>query len=172
MNTIIETPRLILRPTQVSDAPRLYDLMRDESVACMTSSVPHPSVLTPIGVEGQLLLWEAERGLGVNHRFAIDLPRTGLIGVFGAHDLGDHRFLLGYWVGRDFRSQGFATEAACAIVAFVRELGAEEITAAHFADNPASGRVLEKAGFTYTGAVREAYSLGRGERAPLREMAA
>jgi RimJ/RimL family protein N-acetyltransferase len=172
MNKVIQTPRLKLRPTQVSDAPRLFALMRDESVACMTSSVPHPSVLTPIGVEGQLLLWEAERGLGVNHRFAIDLPGPGLIGVIGGHDLGGDRFMLGYWVGRDYRAQGYATEAACAMVAFVRQLGAREITAAHFADNPASGRVLEKAGFAYTGNVREAYSLGRGVRAQLREMAA
>ena len=42
--------------------------------------------------------------------------------------------------------------------------------AGHFTDNPASGRVLEKAGFLYTGAVRSGFSKARGGDARTRRM--
>ncbi|MCG2661883.1 MAG: N-acetyltransferase, partial [Brevundimonas sp.] len=35
------------------------------------------------------------------------------------------------------------------------------LVAGHFADNPASGRVLEKSGFLYTGETRRAWSRAR-----------
>ena len=44
------------------------------------------------------------------------------------------------------------------------------VVAGHFADNPASGRVLEKAGFLYTGETRPAFSCARGESADTRMM--
>ena len=46
---------------------------------------------------------------------------------------------------------------------------AEERLAGHFADNPASGRVLVKAGFVHTGDVVPRFSLAQGE-APARRM--
>jgi hypothetical protein len=42
--------------------------------------------------------------------------------------------------------------------------------AGHFADNPASGQVLIKTGFLYTGDVTPRFSLGRGVDAPTRMM--
>jgi RimJ/RimL family protein N-acetyltransferase len=42
--------------------------------------------------------------------------------------------------------------------------------AGHFSDNPASGRVLEKAGFLYTGEVRRGFSRARGSEAETRRM--
>jgi RimJ/RimL family protein N-acetyltransferase len=44
------------------------------------------------------------------------------------------------------------------------------VVAGFFADNPASARVLEKAGFLHTGVVERKFSLARGEEAPLRRM--
>jgi hypothetical protein len=42
--------------------------------------------------------------------------------------------------------------------------------AGHFSDNPASGRVLEKAGFLYTGEVRRGFSRARGAETETRRM--
>jgi RimJ/RimL family protein N-acetyltransferase len=42
--------------------------------------------------------------------------------------------------------------------------------ASHYIDNPASGRVLAKAGFLYTGEVRELRSMARGSNAQARMM--
>ena len=44
------------------------------------------------------------------------------------------------------------------------------LLAGHYADNPASGHVLVKAGFLYTGEVIPRFSLARGESAPTRMM--
>ena len=53
-------------------------------------------------------------------------------------------------------------------VAAASKLG--QLEAGHFADNPASGRVLSKAGFAYTGEVKSMFSLGRGESVPCKRM--
>jgi RimJ/RimL family protein N-acetyltransferase len=48
--------------------------------------------------------------------------------------------------------------------------GKRFIMSGHFADNPASGQVLVKTGFLYTGDVLPRYSMARGETAPTRMM--
>ena len=48
--------------------------------------------------------------------------------------------------------------------------GRRALVAGHFSDNPASGRVLEKAGFLYTGEVRKGFSRARGTHADTRRM--
>ena len=56
-----------------------------------------------------------------------------------------------------------------AMVAAARDtLRLPRLSAGHFLDNPASGRVLEKLGFRPTGAIVARYSAGRGEEAPCR----
>src|SRR3546814_763149 len=63
---------------------------------------------------------------------------------------------LGYWLAPEHWGQGLATEAAQGMVVYGFEtLGAEALQSGHFADNPASGRVLEKAGFRANGIARQ-----------------
>ena len=55
---------------------------------------------------------------------------------------------LGYWIGRPYWGRGYASEAArLALDVAFGELGLEEVYAHVLAHNPASARVLEKAGF-------------------------
>jgi len=49
------------------------------------------------------------------------------------------------------------------VLAIARGLGRRRVVASHHHDNPASGRVLRKAGFRPTGVVERRYSAGRGE---------
>ena len=59
---------------------------------------------------------------------------------------------LGYWVGLPYWNQGYATEAAQAVVDYgFRTLGLNRVSAHHMAINPASGRVMEKIGMTREG---------------------
>ena len=63
---------------------------------------------------------------------------------------------LGYWVGKPWWGQGYATEAAQAIVDHgFRKLGLARIYAQCFSRNPASARVLEKAGMVKEGHLRK-----------------
>lgn len=59
---------------------------------------------------------------------------------------------LGYWIGRPYWGLGYATEAACAAVAFAfAGAGVERVVALPLADNAPSRRVLEKAGLRFAG---------------------
>ena len=80
--------------------------------------------------------------------------------------VNDGEIELGYWIARDYWGRGYATEAARAVLKLAKTLGHRRISAGHFTDNPASGRVLTKVGFEPTGEVRSRFSLARGSEAP------
>ena len=73
---------------------------------------------------------------------------------------------LGYSIGKPYWGKGYATEAVRAVAEFAADLSRGPVMARHFADNPASGRVLAKAGFTYSGERQLSFSLARGEAVP------
>ena len=79
--------------------------------------------------------------------------------------------LLGFllvMVGDDQGRIAYRAEIERAVSA--AELDDFAVVAGHFTDNPASGRVLEKAGFLYTGEVRAGFSKARGDEAHTRRM--
>lgn len=164
----IRTERLVLRPLELSDAPRISAFTRDWDVARMVSSIPFPQ--PQISVEGFLLIEQARRPLEKDFAFAVDLPGEGLIGMAGAHvrgkDYQDRVVEIGYWLGRPFWGKGYATEAARAVADFAASLGQGPVIARHYADNPASGRVLQKIGFIYSGERKQSFSLARGGMTP------
>ncbi|MBU6373893.1 MAG: GNAT family N-acetyltransferase [Alphaproteobacteria bacterium] len=165
----LRTDRLTLRPLALADAPRLSAITSDPAVARMVARVPCPNPL--VAVEGFILIMQARAPLGTDHIFALELPGEGAIGCIGAHGASpDGPFELGYYVGRDWWGHGYATEAAAAVTRYMEANGATHLEAGHFLDNPASGRVLEKAGFVATGEIVPRYSLGRGATVPLRRM--
>jgi RimJ/RimL family protein N-acetyltransferase len=165
----IETERLVLRPPCAADAVYLAELANDPEVARMTTGVPYPYRLAD--AEGFLAASaradvEAERPLLIEHR------QFGPIGMAGFHrDPGSALTELGYWLGRTFRGRGLATEAVGAALSWAGQgWGKRAVLSSHFADNPASARVLDKAGFLYTGEVRRRFSVGRGRHVDSRMM--
>ena len=85
----------------------------------------------------------------------VDGDLVGSIGLFPGADV--HRFVaeIGYWVARARWGRGLATEAVTAITEHgLERLGYARIHAGVFAWNPASARVLEKAGFVREGLLR------------------
>lgn len=162
----IETKRLKLRRLRMSDAQRIAQFCDDPGVGRNLAMTPLPYL--PAAAEGWILINAARASRGTDFVYAVELPGEGLIGAIGAHKRGEHGFELGYWFGRPFWGQGFATEAGMAFVSEAGKLGALE--AGHFIDNPASGRVLSKVGFAYTGETKSMFSLGRGESVACKRM--
>ena len=167
MARMIETSRLILRPLELSDATRMAPLMRAPEIARMSSSIPN--VQPEIGAEGYILITQARAALKREHVFAVDLPGEGLIGVASAH-VGREFVEIGYWIGKPYWDRGYGTEVARAIAEYAASLDAGKVIAFHFADNPISGRVLEKAGFADSGETRDLFSLSRAATVPSRLM--
>ena len=164
----LATARLTLRSPRAADAPRIFELASDVGVARMTTSIPHP--LTVDQAEGFLARME-RRDPAREEIFSIEAPGDGLIGMLGFHPGGGLAPELGFWFGRPWWGHGYASEAAGAAMTWVREGWKKKfIVSGHFADNPASGGVLVKTGFLYTGQVEPRYSMARDEDAPTRMM--
>jgi RimJ/RimL family protein N-acetyltransferase len=69
-----------------------------------------------------------------------------------------NRAELAYWIGLPFQGQGYATEAAAAVMEFgFEKLHLHKIRVYHAADNPASGRTIAKLGFRFVGEERDAF---------------
>jgi RimJ/RimL family protein N-acetyltransferase len=160
MAQTMRTKRLLLRPLEMSDAPRMAVFTRAPEIARMSSSMP--LVQPDIGAEGFILITQARAHLKREHVFAVELPGVGLIGVASAI-VGASDVEIGYWIGKPYWSQGYGTEVAIAIADYAEALRQGPVIAYHFADNPSSGRVLEKAGFAATGDVHQLYALARAE---------
>ena len=155
----IETRRLALRAPAFSDAPRLAILANDLGVARMTTRLPHP--YTRGDAEGFLA-----RMAAIDYRreavFAVEHEDEGVIGLIGMHPTGQFGPEIGYWLGRPYWGRGLATEAANGLLGWIKtERRAKAVISGHFADNPASGQVLCKAGFLYTGDVELRWSQAR-----------
>jgi RimJ/RimL family protein N-acetyltransferase len=162
----IETKRLKLRRVRKSDAPAIARFCNDPRVGRMLAQTPLPYL--EAAAEGWVMTLNARQSLGRDFVFAVDLETDGLIGVVGAHERTEGEYEIGYWFGRPFWGRGYGSEAVGAFVAEARRLG--PLTAGHFVDNPASGRVLRKVGFDYTGEVKRVFSMGRGESVDSKRM--
>jgi RimJ/RimL family protein N-acetyltransferase len=159
MRDVIETKRLKLRRLRMSDAPRVARFCGDPGVGRNLAMTPLPYIEAV--AEGWIMITRARAPRGRDFVFAVDLEGEGLIGAMGAHRRDETGFEVGYWFGRPYWGKGFATEALRTFAAAASSLG--PLQAGHFIDNPASGRVLLKSGFAYTGEIRPQFSLARGE---------
>ncbi|KYG62475.1 acetyltransferase [Bdellovibrio bacteriovorus] len=153
----LKTDRLILRPFEISDGPRVMKLAGDPEIAATTLAVPHPYL------EGMAETWISrhqenfEKGTGL--QFAIVLKSTDeLIGCidFCAMSKAHNKAEIGYWVGRPFWGQGYCSEACQALIKYgFEELKLNRIVARHMSGNPASGKVMIKSGMKQEGVLRQ-----------------
>lgn len=147
---ILQSDRLSLRPVARDDADWICVRSNDYDIAKMTLSIPYPQ--TRDNVLQFLQECKEQAAAGTDHVYAIISAQP--CGLIGFADIEGETAELGYWLSRTSWGHGYATEAAKTIVSFgFQSLGLKKITAGHFFDNPASGRVLEKLGFYYTGEV-------------------
>ncbi|HUQ56769.1 GNAT family N-acetyltransferase [Lentzea sp.] len=154
--TDIVTDRLILRPWTSADVQAVVGADRQPSwaddfpaegdtvIAGLIDS--HPDWLSPFG-----------------HRLIIERSTSEVVGSLGLFwPPSDGRVEIGYGVVPSRQGRGYASEATAALTAFA--LGSEDVHTVHAnvePSNPASARVLEKAGFEKTGSTDELISYQR-----------
>lgn len=165
---VVETRRLLLRAPGPQDIPAIARLANDPDIARMTCRMPHPFGQ---GHAEDFVVQVAAQDPARAATFLIEHEDQGPVGVIGMFEDADVAPETGYWIGRPFWGRGFATEALeGALVWAGKRWKRRALMAGHFADNPASGRVLEKAGFLYTGETRKRFSKARGEPVDTRMM--
>jgi RimJ/RimL family protein N-acetyltransferase len=135
--------RLSYRPLEAADASRIAALAGEWDIARMTSRIPHPYSLVDAD------LWIASID-GEEFVRGVELDGN-LIGAVGYIE-GEGHAEIGYWIGKPWWGNGFATEAARALMEHCfRVIGYRRLTCGHFIDNPASARVIAKLGFRRIG---------------------
>jgi len=154
----IKTPRLWLRPLTLDDAATVQQLAGRREIAAMTRSIPHPYSLAQAQEWLTKVIGLTAEGKAAT--FAVVLEATGqLIGAIGLATIDPENRCaeMGFWIGMDWWGQGYATEAASAVLRHGFEtLGLNRIYAHHMTRNPASGRVLAKIGMQREGLHRQA----------------
>jgi RimJ/RimL family protein N-acetyltransferase len=168
MCAAITTDRFALRRLRVDDAPTVTNLVNDPKIYRMVARIP------PHQTVAQSAEWiskhPARRERNAAHIFAIEQDGE-LIGIVGAErDELQLPFEIGYWLAPASWGKGIMTEAAGALIQWLRDRGERGFVSGYLADNPASGRVLEKLQFMKADR-RPIFCMGRGERVDHFDMA-
>jgi ribosomal-protein-alanine N-acetyltransferase len=156
----LKTDHLVLRPTSGSDAGRAFEIQSNWEVTRMLRRASFPP-----DREG-LINWFADHprewAAAEAYRFGVEL-RGRLIGIVDIDEISQREGELGYWFDQASWGQGYASEAAKAVVQFgIYDVGLQCLRAGHAADNRASGNVLLKLGFRRCDVVQR-MSRSRGE---------
>ncbi len=152
----LKTDRLILRPLKMSDASDLYAYAKDPEVSRHVLWSAHRSVS-----DSRRFLREGIRQYrrGFPGTFAIVLAETGrMIGTIGYMWINtEYRSCeIGYSLSRSHWNRGLMTEALRAVIAYSFDtLHLNRIECQYETDNPASGRVMLKAGMRREGVMRQ-----------------
>lgn len=154
-NIVLQTDRLVLRPPRLDDAPLICVYLNNLRVTENLLRPPYPYRES----DARTYLLAAIEGRSSGYWFpcAIERKQDGLfIGNMGLSLTPEfNRGELGYWLGEPFWNRGYATEALAALINFgFNHFDLIRVQANHFTDNPASGRVMQKAGMTYEGTLR------------------
>jgi [ribosomal protein S5]-alanine N-acetyltransferase len=160
---VLVTKRLLLRDLTVDDAAAVAERAGDRAVAKFLIAVPspYPVSLATRWILARIAWWPQGRGvtLAITRR---DAPRQLLGTVSLRRHMRDQRAELGYWLGLESWGQGYATEAADALIEFgFRDMGLSRIYAQVLEGNDVSCRVLEKLGMLSEGVRRRHVRKGK-----------
>lgn len=145
----LNTSRLLLRPFTQDDAAEVNALAGNINVAKTTLNVPHP--YSEDMARSWISTHQPDLDAGIKIVYAITLSDSGtLVGTIGLHDIKPPQAEMGYWVGEPYWGNGYCTEAATALIehAFTA-MDLSRIHSEHLVSNPASGRVMQKAGMRH-----------------------
>jgi [ribosomal protein S5]-alanine N-acetyltransferase len=145
--------RCTVRPWRMSDADSLVRHANNRKVwLVVRDRFPHPYTIQDAHEFLQRATTEQPE-----MKFCIEIEgaAVGGIGVHPGEDVHRHTATLGYWLGEKFWGRGVMSEAVTAVIDFCFDnFPLRRISAEVFANNPASARVLEKAGFTFEGRLK------------------
>ncbi|MGI5262527.1 GNAT family N-acetyltransferase [Streptomyces angustmyceticus] len=136
-----------LRALALEDAPALARIYSGASIRhttgkCLTLDQAHEKIRTALARAAETPRAQWSWGITADE----------MIGLIALRRRTPTMGTLSYILREDTWGHGYATEAAQHVVAFAfATAGLERLEAMHHPDNPASGRVLTKAGFTRTG---------------------
>lgn len=154
---IIQTERLILRNISLGDVEDMYEYAKTSLVGPTAGWKPHSSMFETKAIIASFISNQQRGDLGV---WAVVLKESGkMIGTIELYNYVPKFFAeLGYSFNPNYWGNGYATEAAKAVVDYgFNALRLRRIEAGTFETNIQSIRVCEKVGFTKEGILKNSY---------------
>jgi len=151
MQLVLE--RCTIRPWRLDDAESLARHANNRKVwLAVRDLFPHPYTTQDAH---EFLQRTVSEQPAMKFCIEIEGAAVGGIGVHPGEDVHRHTATVGYWLGEEFWGRGIMTEAVIVVTDFCFEnFPLRRISAEAFANNPASARVLEKAGFAFEGCLK------------------
>lgn len=148
---LFETSRLTLRPIEAGDADAVFEgYAKDPMVSRFLIWRPHVSVAETQAFIAYCLEAPCSRTYAM-----IEREGGRFVGCLDMRREAPHRIGFGYVLARSWWGMGLMTEALAEIVAWsLRQDGVWRVGAVCDVENPASARVMEKAGLVYEGVLR------------------
>jgi [ribosomal protein S5]-alanine N-acetyltransferase len=161
----LQTPRLLLRKLRMEDAADMFEYAQDAEIAASGLWLPYTKLQQSADdIAADLKAYEVGTALDWAVEHGADRKMIGRINL-GDYHRRDQRADLGYAYNRRYWGQGYATEAARAVLAFAfGSLGLNRVGAVVLPDNLGSITVLTRLGFQQEGVQRQFTQLrGRPE---------
>jgi|TARA_B100001971_G_C18149717_1_gene515132 RimJ/RimL family protein N-acetyltransferase len=152
---LVKGEGFVIRSFKRSDEASIYKHINNTKIAQYTLRIPSPYTRKDATefVSKVLKQQKMERPLHLN--FGIDVGGK-IVGGIGLADITATQAEIGYWLGEEYWGKGIMTGVVKKIVAYARkEVGLKKLFAYILEPNTASGRVLEKAGFTNHGIAKQ-----------------
>ncbi len=150
--------QLSLTAFQQADIPNMLLYLNDLEIYQNTLHIPYPYTQADAETWLETTRTNLQKN-GVLTNWVIRHETHGLIGGIGAmvkQGMDGHLDEIGYWLAAPFRNQGIITAAVQKLTDQMFETRPLVRIEAHvFSHNPASARVLEKAGFQKEGYLRK-----------------
>lgn len=142
---LLEGARCRVRSWQKSDAESLLRHANNLNVAKhLRDRFPHPYT----AADAKHFLKHAGTDDPSNLAIEVGGAAVGAVGFVPGQDVERFSAEIGYWLGEELWGHGITTEAVMLVTTYAfTELNYLRLFALPFADNPASARVLEKAGY-------------------------
>ncbi len=157
----IETERLYLRRVVPEDTRSIYEnWANDPEVAKYVTWNAHTDISA---TEKFMEFIQGRYENGEKYIYGMELKADGsLIGMIEVVAFYDDMYpVIGYCSGRKWWGNGYMTEALKAVINKLFSDGYERIVIGAVKENIGSHRVIEKAGFTYTGSEERALSAAK-----------
>ena len=157
MKLWMETDRLVIRPFKNEDYRQVTKLCSNYDLHKYTLGIPHPYTQQNAKDFIDYTIKSSQEGKSYELAVAFkDNPENVVACISLVHVKPNLKAELGYWVGKEYWGKGIATEMVNRMMQFgFDDLNLHSIFARHFADNPASGKVMQKCGMKYVGTMRE-----------------
>ncbi len=159
----IETTRLTLRKLELADADRMFhNWTSDDKVTLFLRWDAHKSIDE---TRNMIQQWLDSYQEDSTYYWGIYLKDGEMIGSIGVTITSEYDFKgeLGYKIGSCWWNQGYSSEAARAVIDYMFcNTDIERMDAFCSVKNPASGKVMEKAGMQYEGCLRHYYKTRDG----------